>query len=68
MSAFRLVRQYAHDLKHFPEIAPVTFIVLGAVTGATCFMPYKLMNTPDVTVNPAKPYHWQQYGASSVAK
>ena len=27
----------------------------------TYFMATKLFNTPDVVINPAKPYHWQTY-------
>ncbi len=61
MSALRLARHYFSDLRKFPEIAPVTLIVLGASAGAVSFASWKLFNTPDVTVNPTRPYHWQQY-------
>ncbi len=57
----RIARNYVMDLKKFPEIAPVTFIVIAAVLGATAFMPWKLTHTPDVIVNPAKPYSWEDY-------
>jgi len=56
-----IAANYLTDLRKCPEIAPVTFIVIAASIGATSFMSWKLFNTPDVTVNPARPYHWQQY-------
>ena len=61
MSAIRLARNYLSDLRKFPEIAPVTLIVIAASIGASSFASWKLFNTPDVTVNPAHPYHYQQY-------
>ena len=67
MSVLRLASHYLRDLRHFPEIAPVTFIVIGAATGATGFVSYKLFNTPDVVVNPTKPYSWQQYAKTPSA-
>jgi hypothetical protein len=61
MGILSLAGQYLKDLRKFPEIAPVTFIVIGASTVATTFMAHKLTHTPDVTVNPTKPYNYQNY-------
>ncbi len=62
---FRLVGQYFKDLRKFPEIAPVTFIVIAASTTATVFMPWKLTHTPDVVYNPKNSYSWEGYAGGS---
>ena len=47
------------------QVIPVVAVVSFAACFGTTFMSWKLFNTPDVTVDPTKPFHYQAYAKAS---